>query len=255
MAVVIIGVTVSAQVAVHIRAGYHSARGMSSIPSDSAQQFAMTVLVPEVEDAQRLAAALDEVRRSDGPLAVIAVPPVRGVAFFADSDRQPKLDRWWAHAIPEDSVPVYLLIDEEGIVQWLPGLDGRFVVGFATPDDARPYAGLPNVTVAAGNSLLDVALAAVALFAAAPVFRDDAAARLDKRLRRPHAELNSRFRRARLRPADEAFLRGAGPAAGHPIPNLPPHDAVAELGEDAHREELVRALAETLRRLERIRSA
>jgi hypothetical protein len=228
---------------------------MSSIPSDSAQQFAMTVLVPEVEDAQRLAAALDEVRRSDGPLAVIAVPPVRGVAFFADGDRQAKLDRWWAHAIPEDSVPVYLLIDEEGIVQWLPGLDGRFVVGVATPDDARPYAGLPNVTIAAGNSLLDVALAAVALFAAAPVFRDDAAARLDKRLRRPHAELSSRFRRARLRPADEAFLRGAGPTAGHPIPNLPPHDAAAELGEDAHREELVRALAETLRRLERIRSA
>jgi hypothetical protein len=228
---------------------------MSTLSAGSAQQFALTVLVPDVEDAQRLAAALDEVRRSDGPLAVIAVPPVRGVAFFADGDRQPKLDRWWAHAIPEQSVPVYLLIDEEGIAQWLPGLDGRFVVGVATPEDAEAYAGLPNVTIAGGTALLDVALAAVEQFATAAVFREDAVARLEKRLRRPQAALTSRFRRARLRPADEAFLRGAGPAAGHPIPNLPPQEAAPELGDDAHREELVRALAETLRRLERIRSA
>ncbi len=48
---------------------------MSTIPIDSAQQYAMTVLVPDVEEAQRLAAALDEVRRPDSPLAVIAVPP------------------------------------------------------------------------------------------------------------------------------------------------------------------------------------
>jgi hypothetical protein len=228
---------------------------MSSIPTDSAQQFAMTVLLPDVEEAQRLAAALDEVRGPDSPLVVIAVPPVRGVAFFADTDRQAKLDRWWAHAIPRNSVPVYLLIDEEGIAQWLPGLDGRFVVGVAAPEDAKPYQGLRNVTVASGNSLLDVALAVVEQFASAPVFRDDAAVRLEKRLRRLQPELSSRFRRARLRPAEETFLRGAGPGADHPIPNLLPHEGTPELGDDAHREDLVRALAETLRRLQRIRSA
>jgi len=229
---------------------------MSSIPTDSAQQFAMTVLVPDVEEAQRLAAALDEARRPDSPLAVIAVPPVRGVAFFADSDRQAKLDRWWAHAIPQDSVPVYLLMDEEGIAQWLPGLDGRFVVGVAAPEDAEPYRRMRNATVAKGNSLLEVALAAVEQFAGSAVFRDDATVRLEKRLRRAQPESASRFRRARLRPADEAFLRGAGPSAGHPIPNLPPHpESTPELDDDAHREELVKALAETLRRLERIRSA
>ncbi len=214
----------------------------------------MTVLVPDVEDAQRLAAALDEVRRPDSPLAVIAVPPVRGVAFFADSDRQAKLDRWWAHAIPQDSVPVYLLLDEEGIAQWLPGLDGRFVVGVAAEEDSEQYGALTNVTVAAGNSLADVAVAAVRQFAGAPVFRDDAVGRLEKRLRRSQPESSSRFRRARLRPADEAFLRGTAPPAGHPIPNLPPNQATPELGDDAHREELVKALAETLRRLQRIRS-
>src|ERR1700676_5303384 len=71
--------------------------------------YAMTVLLPDVEDAQRLAAALDDVRRPDGPLAVIAVPPVRGLAFFADGDRQAKIDRWWAHAIPQHTVPIHLL--------------------------------------------------------------------------------------------------------------------------------------------------
>jgi hypothetical protein len=214
----------------------------------------MTVLVPDVEDAQRVAAALDEVRRPDSPLAVIAVPPVRGVAFFADADRQAKLDRWWAHAIPQDSVPVYLLMDEDGIAQWLPGLDGRFVVGVDDPDQSVRYRGLRNVTVAAGTSLLDVALAAVEQFAGTAVFRDDAAARLEKRLRRSAPEAGVRFRRARLRPADEAFLRAEGPT-DHPIPNVPPHDASAQLTDDTPREELVRALADTLRRLQRIRSA
>jgi hypothetical protein len=228
---------------------------MSTIPTDSAQQFAMTVLVPDVEDAQRLAAALDEVRRPDSPLAVIAVPPVRGVAFFADGDRQAKLDRWWAHAIPQESVPVYLLMDEDGIAQWLPGLDGRFVVGVSGSENAERYRGLRNVTVAEGDTLLDLALAAVAQFAGSPMFRDDAVARLEKRLRRAQPESTSRFRRARLRPADEALPPAAAAGAGHPIPNLPPHDGNSEPREDAPREELVRALAETLRRLERIRSA
>lgn len=217
----------------------------------------MTVLLPDVEDAQRLAAALDDVRRTDGPLAVIAVPPVRGLAFFADTDRQAKIDRWWAHAIPAGTVPVHLLVHEAGVAQWLPGLDGRFVVGVASPDDANLYAGLGNVTVAAGDAPLDIALAAVEQFAFEPVFREDAVVRLEKRLRRPPGDRTSRFRRARLRPADEVFT-GAAPApttGHHPIPNLPPApEGASVLSEDARREELVRALAETLRRLQKIRS-
>jgi hypothetical protein len=218
----------------------------------------MTVLLPDVEDAQRLAAALDDVRRTDGPLAVIAVPPVRGLAFFADTDRQAKIDRWWAHAIPSGTVPVHLLVHEAGVAQWLPGLDGRFVVGVASPKDADFYAGLSNVTVAAGDAPLDIALAAVEQFAFEPVFRDDAVARLEKRLRRPPGDGGSRFRRARLRPADEVFPGATTPApttGHHPIPNLPPApEGASVLSEDARREELVRALAETLRRLQSIRS-
>ncbi len=236
---------------------------MSTIPIDSAQQYAMTVLVPDVEDAQRLAAALDDARRPDSPLAVIAVPPVRGVAFFADADRQAKLDRWWAHAIPQESLPVYLVVDETGIAEWLPGLDGRFVVGVPKTGDAQSYRNLPNVTVAGGDGLIDIALAAVEQFAGAGLFRDDAAARLEKRLRRTQPEGGSRFRRARLRPADEAFMSASITSDHHPIPNLPPPDAgsrpiaprPARISDEAPREELVRALADTLRRLQRIRSA
>ncbi len=220
----------------------------------------MTVLVPDVEEAQRLAAALDEVRRPDSPLAVIAVPPVRGVAFFADVDRQPKLDRWWAHAIPQESLPVYLVVDEEGIAQWLPGLDGRFVVGVSAPGAAERYKGLRNVTLAGGSGLLDIAIAVVEQFSGSGLFRDDAASRLEKRLRR-NPEAGMRFRRARLRPADETFLRASTPGDHHPIPNLPPPDVAprnsdraVRISDEAPREELVRALADTLRRLQRIRT-
>jgi hypothetical protein len=234
---------------------------MSTIPIDSAQQYAMTVLVPDVEEAQRLAAALDEVRRPDSPLAVIAVPPVRGVDFFADGERQAKLDRWWAHAIPQESLPVYLVVDEEGIAEWLPGLDGRFVVGVSEPGAADRYRGLRNVTIAGGDGLLDIALAVVDQFSGSGLFRDDAVGRLEKRLRRNQPEGGSRFRRARLRPADETFLRASGPGDHHPIPNLPPPDATPRsamrpprISDEAPREELVRALADTLRRLQRIRT-
>jgi hypothetical protein len=234
---------------------------MSTIPIDSAQQYAMTVLVADVEEAQRLAAALDEVRRPDSPLAVIAVPPVRGVAFFADDDRQAKLDRWWAHAIPQESLPVYLVVDEEGIAEWMPGLDGRFVVGVSAPGAAERYKGMRNVTIAGGDGLLDIALAVVEQFSGSGLFRDDAAGRLEKRLRRNPPEAGSRFRRARLRPADETFLRASVAGDHHPIPNLPPPDAAPRtadraprISDEAPREELVRALADTLRRLQRIRT-
>lgn len=231
---------------------------LNSNPDKHVSAYAMTVLLTDVEEAQRLAAGLDDVRRPDGVLAVIAVPPVRGLAFFADADRQAKIDRWWAHAIPEHSIPVHLLVHEPGVAQWLPGLDGLFVVGVGSPEDAHLYGGLRNVTVAAGDSLLDIALAAVDQLAFEPVFREDATVRLEKRLRRAPADATARFRRARLRPADEHLSGTAPPAATgrhHPIPNLPPApEGASVLNEDARREELVRALAETLRRLQRIRS-
>ena len=108
--------------------------------------------------------------------------------------------------------------------------------------------------MAPGDGLLDVALAAVEEFAGSAMFRDDAPARLEKRLRRSQPDPGSRFRRARLRPADESFLRASEPADHHPIPNLPPPERPARFSDDAPREELVRALADTLRRLQRIRT-
>ena len=161
---------------------------MSTIPVDSAQQYAMTVLVPDVEEAQRLAAALDEVRRPDSPLAVIAVPPVRGVAFFADGDRQEKLDRWWAHAIPQESVPVYLVVDEDGIAG-VAARSGRTLRGRRVRARGRgALQGASQRHHRRRRRSLDIALAAVEQFSGSNLFRDDAAGRLEKRLRRSQPE-------------------------------------------------------------------
>ncbi|MHB8719013.1 MAG: hypothetical protein ACYDAC_09005 [Candidatus Dormibacteria bacterium] len=214
----------------------------------------MTVLLPDVEEAQRLAAALDEVRRPDGSLALIAVPPVRGLAFFADPERQEKLDRWWAHAIPRHCQPVYLLRHEPGIAPWLAGLDGRFVIGVGDARDAEAYEGLAHVTVARSHSALDIAVAAIDLFGDTTAFREDAVSRLQHRLSRVPPTSGPRFRRARLRPADEVFLRGVATAAApHPIPNVP-HPPAPPPHPEPGPDDLVRSLAETLRRLQRIRS-
>lgn len=227
----------------------------------SAPLYAMVILLPDVEEAQRVAAALDDARCAESSLAVIAVPPVRGLAFFADRGRQEKLDRWWAHAIPRHSAPVSLLRHQPGVEAWLHGLDGHFVIGAGPPDDHR-YAGLDNVTVAPTERGVDVAVAAVEWFANCRVFRDDAVAKLQHRLGRTPVQTG--FRRARLRPVDEQFLAGTPAAASsHPIPNVPvslptapaPADvAVPPPPDDAGRDDLVRALAETLRRLQKIRS-
>jgi hypothetical protein len=149
-----------------------------------------------------------------------------------------------------------VLLHEDGVSEWLPGLDGRFVVGVSDAEEAVQYREMSNVVVADGDALLDLALAVVGDSVLAELFREDAAPRLEKRLRRVSPDAASRFRRARLRPADEAFPAVAAPGDDHhPIPNLPPADEPTAPGDDARREDLVRTLAETLRRLQRIRGA
>ena len=215
-------------------------------------QYAVIVLVPDVADAQRLAAALDDARRPDGPLAVIAVPPVRGLAFFADQARQAKLDRWWAHAIPDNALPLFVLQHEHGIEQWLPGLDGHFIVGADSARDVELYASLRHVTLAGSAGLLELAQATVASCVPGRLFREDADGRLQRRLAPVAVDAQARFRRARLVATDEVVHPWSSGDDHDPIPNLP--SAVASR-EEARREDLVRALTITLRRLQQIRSA
>ena len=76
------------------------------------------------------------------------------------------------------------------------------------------------------------------------LFREDAGIRLEKRLRHAQVDPAPRFRRARLRPSEEAFAPTPAPDHWHPIPNVPPSEGAARLSEDAGREDLVRARRE-----------
>lgn len=189
-----------------------------------------------------MAEVLDGVRNRPGPITVIAVPPVRGLAFFADRERQDGIDRWWSHVVPSNATPVFILEHEPGLPRWLPGLDGRAVIGVEEPAQAGAYAALEGVRVAE-LSLLALALTTLEVCADLAAFRWDAQARLQRSLQPERA-----FRRARLRPADEVFVTGrpVGPAS-HPIPNVPHPPEL--------REDLVRQLSDTLQRLRRLRAA
>ncbi len=83
------------------------------------------VVLLEAEDRAR------ELERLLGPSASTVIPPVRGVAFFADSRAQAALDAWWGAAVPRDAEPVYVLVHTPGLAGWLRGIDGNFVVGGA----------------------------------------------------------------------------------------------------------------------------
>lgn len=189
-----------------------------------------------------MAEVLDGVRSRPGPITVIAVPPVRGLAFFADRERQDGIDRWWSHVVPTNATPIFILEHEPGLPRWLPGLDGRAVVGVDEAAQGGAYAALQGVRIAE-LSLLSLALATLDVCAGVAAFRRDAHTRLQRSLQPERA-----FRRARLRSADEIFVTGrpVGPAP-HPIPNVPHPPEL--------REDLVRQLSDTLQRLRRLRAA
>ncbi|MGO8685868.1 MAG: hypothetical protein ACLQT7_01600 [Candidatus Dormibacteria bacterium] len=102
--------------------------------------YAFLVLLDDAADAVALAQLLARVRRPESAVpAVFRVPPVRGLAFFADPGRQAELDAWWAVEVPGSAHPVYLLQDAEGLEGWLQGVDGTFYVGLADPSREAAY--------------------------------------------------------------------------------------------------------------------
>jgi MinD-like ATPase involved in chromosome partitioning or flagellar assembly len=101
----------------------------SSLSSGSPSHV-FIVLLREEEDAAYARTALEDLN-GDGESALVLVPTVRGVDFFADAAHQDELDAWWRYHVPPRALPVYLLEHEPGLLDWIPGLDGIFYVAGA----------------------------------------------------------------------------------------------------------------------------
>ena len=139
--------------------------------STDVRGFAFISLLRDELEARGLAGLLESVARSPSRVSsVFLVPQVRGRDFFAAPGRQAEVDRWWGHHVPATSVPVYLLCHEEGLAEWLGGLDGVFLVA-ATGDHAADYGRWTVVDAEPGEAPLALAQAAVERFGVS----DDAA--------------------------------------------------------------------------------
>ncbi len=126
--------------------------------------FAFIALLRDELEARGLAGLLDSVARSAAEVrSVFLVPPVRGLDFFAAPSHQAEVDRWWGHHVPESSVPVYLLCHEEGLADWLRGLDGVSMVA-ATRHQAKLYADWTVVDADPAAAPLALAEAAIIRF-------------------------------------------------------------------------------------------
>ena len=126
--------------------------------------FAFISLLRDELEARGLCGLLESIARPrSGVTSVFLVPDVRGRDFFAAPARQAEVDRWWARHVPPTSVPVYLLCHEEGLADWLRGLDGVFMVA-ARPDRAAEYAAWSVVDAEPAEAPLALAGAAVERF-------------------------------------------------------------------------------------------
>jgi MinD-like ATPase involved in chromosome partitioning or flagellar assembly len=90
--------------------------------------YAFVVLLRDETDAMRVKGALEDLLEAS-PSAVVVVPPIRGADFFADAERQDQVDAWWRLSVPSAALPVYLLDEHEGVVEWVTGIDGVCYLG------------------------------------------------------------------------------------------------------------------------------
>ncbi len=128
--------------------------------------FAFISLLRDDLEARGLAGLLESVARpASDDSSVFLVPEVRGRDFFASAARQAEVDRWWARTVPPATVPVYLLCHEDGLAQWLHGLDGVFMVA-ATGDRAAEYSDWTVVDAVPAEAPLALAEAAIRRFGA-----------------------------------------------------------------------------------------
>ncbi len=118
---------------------------------------AIVVLLDEDAEAEALARMLGDLS-TDEANTVVCLPPVRGMAFFADATVQRQLDAWWAARIPAASLPVFVVDHHPDLAQWLVGLDAACYVGVRSESEASTYQGT-NARAVSVRSPLDYAAA------------------------------------------------------------------------------------------------
>ena len=129
------------------------------------------MLMRERDDAQGLAKLLEDLRLQEGTsLSEFVIPPVAGKDFFADQGEQTRLDTWWATAVPQGFLPIYVAMHEDGLSDWLRGLNGHAYVGIPGAEAQGQYAQLENTDTFLASGPLDVA---------AVIMRDFSGARTD----------------------------------------------------------------------------
>ncbi|HYA00229.1 MAG TPA: hypothetical protein VEK76_07735 [Candidatus Binatia bacterium] len=116
----------------------------------AADAIAFLILLDDAPDAAALASLLAGAWRGDAAVpALVLTPPVRGLGFFADEERQAELDAWWSAHVPRSAHPIYLLLDAPGLEEWLPGVDGTFYIGVRERDRLATFASLAGRRVRA----------------------------------------------------------------------------------------------------------
>jgi MinD-like ATPase involved in chromosome partitioning or flagellar assembly len=173
--------------------------------------FAFLVLLEDAADSVALARLLARMRHPASTVpAVLLVPPVRGLAFFADPARQSELDAWWAAEMPRSAHPVYLVMDADGLEEWLHGVDGTFYIGVRDAARVAAYPLRDRVRPFVCTGPLDFAVA---------VMHDHSGARggdlviFDQADALRMAALSGRLP---LRPEDETAVASRQAAAGEP---------------------------------------
>src|SRR5437764_14839322 len=125
--------------------------------------FTFVPLFPAPHDLD----AAEELREAAAPSAPepvqVETMPEQGLRFFScTGEAARELDRCWGERVAPDTRPVVLLLHEEGLRDYLGGLDADFVIGIEGGDGNGLYADCPHVHVVDSSDPLDVTRAAMA---------------------------------------------------------------------------------------------
>lgn len=111
-------------------------------------------LLDEPEASQSLELLTSRISTSSSAPACCVKPPLGGLAFMTtEGEVSDMLDSWWAYAVPEERLPVLVMLHEPGLERWIGGVDAQAVVGVAREDELKLYSGVANVRAVLGRDV------------------------------------------------------------------------------------------------------